>query len=313
MLGVQAKAKKPEYERVLTKDVRPLRLSPLQAELLEHLYRVYALDTEQIQALFPDVPRSTLVRQVRALFDHAYLGRFAHQSQTQPLMQTLAPRGARFLSGILPDQKITSSYWSKINRDLSFTMREHTRFRSSIYVALVSALRSHPTPARLLSWRQGIEHCHTLAFDPERHELTSSFDPERHEKLTVYPDAVFSVVLTDPLNGQEKTWHYALEVDRSTLTHERMLNKFRAWWKASRSRLHMEWFRVPSLVVLTITPTTLRRDNLKELSRQADDWQKGSRLFRFASATDFSPEAPAAFVDPIWHTARDPKPVSLFT
>jgi hypothetical protein len=93
------------------------------------------------------------------------------------------------------------------------------------------------------------------------------------------------------------------------------LTKFKAYWRLNRSGLHCERYGCRYFVVLTVTVSPERRDNLAALAQGADDWQKGSPLFRFACVQDFSraPAAAGRILGPIWRTPASAVPTDLFS
>jgi len=81
-------------------------------------------------------------------------------------------------------------------------------------------------------------------------------------------------------------------------------NKMRAywlWWKQGLSKKKgIESFRV-----LTITGTEQRKENLRNVTKRADDRQLGSSIFWFASKENYQLKEPKTVLRKIWQTPRD--------
>ena len=50
----------------------------------------------------------------------------------------------------------------------------------------------------------------------------------------------------------------------------------------------------------TITKTEARKENLRKITKEADDHKTGSVMFWFASEENYSPENPETILRPIW-------------
>lgn len=123
-----------------------------------------------------------------------------------------------------------------------------------------------------------------------------STDGVKKKRLVIIPDGFFQIEESD---GK---MYFFLEADRSTMTNERFLNKMRAywlWWKQGGQRkLNIENFRV-----LTITKTQQRMNNLIKVTSKAYDNPKGSYMFWFSDASQYSLKEHSSVTGKIWRTS----------
>ena len=74
------------------------------------------------------------------------------------------------------------------------------------------------------------------------------------------------------------------------------------WWKEGR---HTKRFGIKAFRVLTITKTEKRKENLKQITKKADDRQRGSLMFWFTSEKNYDIQKPESILEPIWQTPKD--------
>jgi len=117
--------------------------------------------------------------------------------------------------------------------------------------------------------------------------------------LPLAPDAFFTIEDKDDL------LHFFLEADRSTMTLDRFLDKIRAYWQCWKEERHKERFNISVFRVLTTTISKERKENLRQLTKRADDNQRGSEMFLFACEKDFNLEKPESILEPIWQSPKN--------
>jgi len=89
------------------------------------------------------------------------------------------------------------------------------------------------------------------------------------------------------------------------MTDARFLKKMRAYWNWWKRGKHTEKFGIKAFRVLTITKTEKRKENLREITKKADDRQRGSLMFWFTSERNYNIQKPESILEPIWQTPKD--------
>jgi len=137
----------------------------------------------------------------------------------------------------------------------------------------------------LVSWRQG-------------KELKDYVEVDGRE-IAIIPDAFFTI------EDQRDLLHFFLEADQSTMTRGRFLRKMQAYWQWWKGKGHIEKFGINSFRVLTICKSDLRKENLRAVTKQADDRKTGALMFWFAAEKDIKPFLSESILKPIWQTPKD--------
>jgi len=99
--------------------------------------------------------------------------------------------------------------------------------------------------------------------------------------------------------------HFFLEANRSTMESERFLKKMRAYWQWWQEEGHKKKFNISVFRVLTITISEERKENLRKITKKADERERGSEMFLFACQKDYNLEEPESILKPIWQSPRD--------
>ncbi len=100
-------------------------------------------------------------------------------------------------------------------------------------------------------WEQGDDTEHAFFTDaqnnhvprPHREQLR---DLTRH---VIAPDAFFCLTVPGKSPGEQAALYFFLEADRSTMSHARLLTKFKAYWRLNRANLEGPR-RSPALVTI---------------------------------------------------------------
>lgn len=246
--------------------------------------------------------RQNLLRRLQKLYHHGFLDRPKEHQVTQykgseKIVYAIGDKGHDYLFSLgLTDRLRGRWSWTTKNREVKYPHIEHTLMVANFYTLLSLALRENPA-IELVEWeilKRKVE---------DQFEVS---EKGRRVRKTICPDAFF--VLEDA----EGLILYCLEADQSTMSHRRVLEKYRKYWQwkfhAKRAKPR---FGSDKIIILSITPSEERRDNLRQVARQADDKRIGSEYFWFASQTDYSPEDPQSILAPIWYTPLDNKPHRL--
>ncbi len=147
----------------------------------------------------------------------------------------------------------------------------------------------------------------TIAVSPEnstrRYRLLTTI--EESPRLCCAPDAAFLL----SRSGHKKV--YFLEEDRNTSGVDRVAaSKTKGYAELAARQLHRRHFPETTLATFTVimvAPTPRRRDHL----RQAIRHKPGAELWRFISATEFTPES--FLHQPILYRCDQDQPVPLVT
>lgn len=280
-----------------------LQLQDRDIEIIRSVYSYRFLNSEQIQALVTGSKQVTL-RRLQKLFHHGYLDRPISQIvlsnpliKPQKIVYGLGDKGADLLA-----QKFGMDrgkiLWKERNKQVRERYISHTLMISNFRACLSLALKSIPRTNLLFWMRENSQQVQDYVYFREGH---------RQRRLPINPDGFFAIE-----NPKAQT-NFFLEADRSTMSNPRFLNKMRAYWlwwkqKAPKKKLGIDNFRV-----LTLTISKQRKDNLIRVTQEADDRQKGSSMFWFATEQDISLDDPKALLQPIWRTAatKDQKLHSL--
>lgn len=302
--------------------------------IFRHCHRCRLLSFDQLAALegLPDGDNQGLRRRLRDLYDAGYLDRPRQQlhhafredrryAGTHPLVYALGTKGAGVVADELQDARVARLNWEKKNRQIKWPQIEHALMVSEVYTLFTLATRESPaaaTPATaggqagLHFWEQGEDIEHAFSTDAQKNHVPRPRpdqlpDLNRH---VIAPDAFFCLTVPGSEPGSRAALYFFLECDRSTMSHARLLVKYHDYWRLNRANLHPERYGCRYFLVLTVTVSPERRDNLGALARQADDWQKGSPLFRFACLQDLRPEH---LFQPVWRTPVDKELTDLFS
>lgn len=275
----------PRYQR-LTQEKPSFILQARDIEIINTVYEYRFLNSELIKALFKGSERGILLR-LQKLFHHSYLDRLKG-SVSRPIVYALGDRGADLLSessGLDRGQII----WRKKNQEVKEYYLAHTLQMANFRATLFLALKDKPK-TKIISWF------------PEREIKDEVMIKEGYYKkirASLIPDAFLTI------EDKEDLLNFFLECDRSTMTQWRFLNKMKAYWHYWKEEQHKKKLEIDSFRVLTITKSQERKENLRELTKQADDKKTGSEMFWFTSEENYNLKDPQSILKPIWQTPRD--------
>jgi hypothetical protein len=136
------------------------------------------------------------------------------------------------------------------HRELTEIGIRHSLFIADIHARLLLLTRSGPIK---------LDHCQ------EGPSLWDSVTESTGEAtLPVRPDAYFILKYVGRPEGKN-TFHFFLEADRSTMSHERMAGKIEAYVRYHERRLHSRKYPgMHSFIVATVTETRARADELRK-------------------------------------------------
>lgn len=313
-------------EAIFTRRPSPTTPHARDLEILEHLYHTRLMSAEQLAALVktPGTGEKSVRRRLRKLYDAGLVDRLVEQVRhrfdpatgryhgTAPLVYSLGTRGARRISERVEDARVGRLRWEKKNRAFKHPQIEHALMVAEFYTTLCLAIRESQG-VELLFWREGDDLRDEFYVDAEG-QLVERRRPDANDaRHFVAPDAYFGLGVPGREPGTRAGLYFMLEADRATMNPARFLLKLKHYWRWNRTGRHTRRFAIRYFLVLTITPSAGRRDNLRALAREADDWKKGSPIFRFACAEDYSFAKPRRLFGSIWTTPVGDIPTDLFS
>lgn len=183
--------------------------------------------------------------------------------------------------------------WTTKNLEVKDIYLSHALQISNFRVCLALALRNEPS-ADLAFWKPTGEIKDAVIFQDERYT----------QKIPIIPDGFFA--LKQEIPGEDPDiMYFFLEADRGTMTTKRFFNKMRGYWKYYSQKKHEERLNIGNFRVLTITKTEARKENLRAITKGADDRKAGSLMFWFTSEQRYNLEEPGRILGPIWQTPKD--------
>jgi len=277
--------RQPRFRRG-DKDKIPLRIQKRDRVILGLVFDYRFLTSRHIQRLVPGSDKVILQR-LQKLFHHSYLDRIK-LSNNDPILYALGNKGADELTLFFGIDRGKID-WAKKNREVRETYLAHSLQINNFRIALTLSLKS-------------IAGMEIISWTPEgdlKDEVIFYGEEQRKIRAPLVPDAFFA------FGNEENEANFFLEADRSTMTNQRFFNKMRAYWSYWKQNKHKEKLDIDSFRVLTVCKSHQRKDNLRTITREADDRKDGSEMFWFASEEDFSVDDPGSILKPIWQTPVD--------
>jgi DNA-binding Lrp family transcriptional regulator len=286
----------PRFKR--SPDIRPLRLTDRDREILKHTHRHRFLRSDHIVALTAGSPQQVL-RRLQQLFHHGYLERPRcqidyYQSGSRRIAYGLGNKGAAWLKRelSLPYHRLD---WPRKNDVVRYFL-EHALLVSDFMVALEIACRQR-RGLRLLSEDDfHLPGAAAAGRNPFRWRVNIPGGPA----CTVIPDRVFGLEYADGTQA----W-FVLEADRATMpvsrrslersSFRRKLLAYQATW-AQNLHHQFGWRRFR---VLTVT-TDLER--IRGMIEACQRLRQGRGLFLFMNAKVFN--AKTDFFSSCWQTTH---------
>ena len=297
------------------------------ARIILNIHRHKLLNTGMITALV-NGGKQGVMRRLRRLYHSGYLSRPRHQLLlselgNDPMIYGLGPKGAEFLS-MNYGLSMPKVDWMHKGRAIRCSQIEHTIMISQFMVCVQIASRQISN-FKLIDQDRIIEAVPITNKDfikPFGWRLSankiSEGKPKRYH-LAVMPDRIFCMYFTDrPPNSR---WAYFfLEADRSTMPIMRsnpyqssFYKKLMGYWESWSQGLFSHYLGTNAVRVLTITKSLERINTMIDACRSIDPRGKGSRMFLFARANEFSPDNASHVFKKVWTSSRDKEQVSVFS
>jgi hypothetical protein len=296
--------------RPMTRRVAPDHLPRRQETardlaIIEAVYRYRALHTRQVEQLFfPAVAERTstqtssqCLKRLQYLFHAGYLTR-AEQPQMlsegrKPLVYFLDTRGARLLQEVLGEEKLD---WHAKDNQVKSLFIEHLLQTNDIRIAVTLACRREGLMLDTWLDEKTLKRPHMKDYVLLRRASGRTY------KAAVVPDGYF--VVTQDVGDYLNSYHFALEVDRGTVTgvasregRRDWARKVEAYLAYHASGLYAQRYGTQSLRIITVTTGDQRLANLKRVTEEA-----GGKA-RFWFTTFDRTTAEAILTEPIWQVA----------
>jgi len=283
----------PKFKR-RPEEVGGLRLQERDIEIVRLVQDFRFLNSDQIKAL-ANGSEQKILRRLQKLFHHGFLDRPLSQIAyplmgTQKMVYALGDKGADLLAEKFGIDR-GKIKWNEKNKEVKDRHIQHTLMISNFRICLELALKNLPG-TNLLFWEK--------ESPKELKDYVYIRDLQGREiRAPIVPDGFFGI--EDP-KGKA---YFFLEADQSTMTNARILKKMIAYWNWWKRGRHTEKFGIKAFRVLTITRTEKRKENLRGITKKADDRQRGSLMFWFTSERNYSLQKPESILEPIWQTPKD--------
>lgn len=273
----------PRFKRVSSPNL-PFRLQDRDLDILR-LFNDYRFLTSRLIHLLTPGSNQGITRRLQKLFHNGHLDRIKN-SFYEPCLYALGNKGADELT--LHGMDRGKINWTTKNREAKERYINHSMMIANFRATLTLALENNPD-TKIIEWIPEGELKENIYIQGDGGKKRASF----------VPDAYFA------LEDKEDELHFFLEADQSTMTNQRFLNKMRTYWNYWKEGRHKEKQGIESFRVLTITKTEARKENLRRITKEADDNKTGSVMFWFTSEENYNPENPETILKPIWQTPKD--------
>jgi len=286
----------PKFKRK-PEEAGGLRLQERDTKIVSLVHDFRFLNSDQIKILV-DGSEQGISRRLQKLFHHGFLDRPPSQinyplTGTQKMVYALGDKGADLLAEKFGVDR-GKIKWNEKNREAKDRHIQHTLMISNFRVCLERALDTLPDTHLLFWQKENRKELKDYAYIKE---------PQgRQWKIAIVPDGFFGMKDTKP----KPKMYFFLEADQSTMTNGRFLNKMRAYWNwGMTEKGHTRKFGIKAFRVLAITKTEQRKENLRRITKNADDARTGSFMFWFTSEAKYNIQKPEGILEPIWQTPKD--------
>jgi hypothetical protein len=258
-------------------------------DVLKLVYDNRLLNSGQIQDAIPG-SNQNILRKLQKLRVNGYLYRLK-TSVYEKRIYAITNKGADAIAFYYGVDREEGGDWDTKNRELKDSyFIKHTLMIAGFRITLELAMKEYPG-SEITFW------------EPEGSfkEFVPIKEKGRETRISINPDSWFG--LQNP-EDPEREFVFFLEADRSTMPHQRVLNRMKAYWRYYRmireGEIEGDFFRV-----LTVTETETRKENLRKLAKEADDSKTGSKLFLFTCRDHFDIKNPKSILGPIWQIAKE--------
>ena len=277
----------------VTKDRKvPFRMQDRDREIIKHIHDNRFLTTKLISLLVGSSEQVTRTRLMK-LFQNKYIDRKKGEHNKSTVYYLVNKAYVEVLNPYYGIDKPSARMTEK-NRSVTYDpFLNHELLIAKTRVTLTLALKNR-LDASLSEWVP----------DKERtNKYTVLREGGREEDRTFAPDSFITIRIDD------EDIFFFLEADRHTKDNDRFRKQMRKYWEyRSAWKEEMgtgddgEYF---GFRVLIVALSEAKVNNLRKVTREADDKGVGSEMYWFTSETRFNPEDPETILKPIWQTPKD--------
>ncbi len=317
--------RRPRFQRDPEELNKPFKLTRQDLETFQHLANTRVLSSEQLASLLIKSRAQSkteiqhIIRRLRRLYDRGYLDRPGQQLYHQiilgrsagglPLIYALGKRAAEVLAAVSGDEAIQSLNRQKNNRECKAMFLDHSLMVANVYTTCNLFLAKTPN-LKFGSWQEGDELRDAYYLDSEGNLVTQPHESDlkagKLSRYSVNPDAHFSLSRTDT----PASLHFFLEADRSTEDLARFQDKAKKYLAWKHLKLHTKKFSIQNFVVLTVTLSERRMENLRLAVQEVTPPEEFS-LFRF-TCEEYYQKDPHSFRQKIWLCPHSDARLSIF-
>ncbi len=280
----------------------PLRLQQRDRDIIKLIYDHRFLTTPMIEQLLGDAGKSHrgILLRLQKLYHGAYLDRVRLTDvDNPPIVYALGNKGADILTSHfgIDRQKVD---WTSKNREVTERYLSHGLMIARFRLALELATKFRQDTAIHFWEPDGVVKDSITCRNPET---------QQEERIPVVPDAFFA------LRDGTRLHPIFLEIDRSTMTHERFARKLRGYYELWNQKLRggqtyvIAGHSISAFRVAVVTVSESRAENLRVLAREAAGG-KQLRLFWFVAEVCYK-DNPANVLNAHWRTPADTEPQPL--
>ncbi len=264
-----------------------IKLTPRDHEVLAALGSYRFLSAFQVAELaFPS--EGSAAKRLRELAHHGLVVRLPipvrSEASTPSSVWALKPLGARHVA-MASSEKPPSL---KSGEERTSYHLEHTLARNTFRLVLERLSQLHPK-ITLLAWRQD---------KPDvRRSVPLGMPGGQVVQAAFIPDGVAI------LRVGHEVHVLAVEIDRGTVSKERMALRYRAYFRYWKDGSARREYGASAFRVLTVTTNDRWLLELEARARAAPPGKSGTKLFWFAKTGDIDLRKPEGLLDPIWSVA----------
>lgn len=267
-----------------SKDPPRITIKEPDIKIMRDIADFRLLNARQIMALHPKIGERTMKRKLQLMFHNGFLDRpkcqFSNYGSSDYIIYALGRKGAK---SIFNDWRANLD-WTEKNRNIKSTSVAHILMVCDFLIALKIAL--HGRKEQLIHWQTE---------DPK------SYFPIDGRMTTLRPDVFFTI-----RDGKDLL-HFFFEADLSNTEHKRFFLKMRAYWQLWRQAEHKKKLGIERFRVLTATISEQRKENLRAITKGADDRKQGSEMFLFACEKNYNLKKHGSILEPIWQSPKNDK------
>ena len=267
-----------------TKIQKAYQIQDDDQEIVSHVCRHRAIDSDMLADLFPDRSREHIKRRLKFLRLDNLIDAPPQQQEihnrvlgSRPRIYAPTNKGAR-QHRARTKEPIATTGWAQKNREIKWSNIDHTLSTTRFMVELERSLA--PTDMQLITLPQIIDRYAPprtkKAKHPAQFRTPISFHNQRG-KEGIEPDRIFGIC------GPKGTDFFFLEIDEGTETIEPSLSRQRSdtffrrssilrklvlYASAFRHHIHQERFGIPNFRVIFVPPTPARAANMIETAKR---------------------------------------------